>query len=155
MTLCSIIRKGVLTYILPSLYYTASWVDLSSTSLQKVSSEVSGFSEAPPCRSSLLPPQPCLSRQKSHLCLRCFPSSFPIWPKNISKGLKKKHLCSQKWKASCPSNLKSSPYLNSLCHLYSSHHLVFSPQDLRLILYLTPAPFESGLVECNVGDCCL
>lgn len=67
MTLCSIIRNGVLTYILPSPYYTAPCIE-SSTSLQKVFPEVPGFPEAPPCRSSLSPTAPSLAyHAKNHI----------------------------------------------------------------------------------------
>lgn len=68
MTLCSIIRNGVLTYILPSPYYTVPCIDLSSTSLQKAYPEVPGFPEALPCRSSLPPTAPSLAyHAKNHI----------------------------------------------------------------------------------------
>lgn len=71
VTLCSVIRKGVLTCN-PPLCHIAPCVRLSSAGTQKVFSEVSGFSEAPPGRRTWpqLTDKPC---QKSHSSLVCLP----------------------------------------------------------------------------------
>lgn len=154
MTLRSIIRKGVLTYILPSPYYAAPCVVVFYQPPEGFLQGVQIFLKLPHAEAvCCVPPPPALPVMPKKNHNNPSDAFLPLWPKNISKGLKRKYLYSQTLKASCPSYFKSTPYLNSLCHLYSAHHLVFSPQDL--LLYPTLVPFKSGLMQCNVGDCCL
>lgn len=95
VTLCSVIRKGVLTCN-PPLCHIAPCVHLSSAGTLKVFSEVSGFSEAPPRQKNLTTTHWQTMPKITFIpCVPPFPFS-PIWTKNISDSVKWNNLYGQK-----------------------------------------------------------